>query len=673
MNFLSQWITTEDFVLLKPINVFHKEHGTPPKETSSFTNYHVHFRKKFTLNTTENVSINISADDYYKLYVNGKFVCKGPAAAYPQNYKYNRFNISPFLKVGENIIAVHVYYQGLINRVWVSGDNRCGLIADIFQDDKFLFGTDESWRYSIAKEFNGDIIGYDTAFLENIDFRLEEKGWREIDYNDEHYHSSAYISGDGYTFCDTPAQAVDVYDMLPEKIINLGDGSYFIDFGQEIVGSFYMHAKGTCGDKVRVLYGEETTDENPRLARSDMRCNCNYDETCILSGELDKFEFFDCKAFRYVNIFSPEGVVDASTFSAVVSHHSFKEVCKIKTDIPHLENIWNLCRNTLKYGSQESISDCPSREKGLYLNDFVISGLSHFYLTGDKQYFRKALFDFADTAIVCPGLMAIANCAFMQEIADYSLLYPLCVINYYNATKDKETIEKLYPTVCGILDYFRKFEREDGLLENVHEKWNIVDWPENLRDNYDAFMPRDTFGIDCHNVLNAHYIGAKKIKNRICEILGYDEKENTVFAEKAFFNAFYNAETGLFCDSEKKTHSAIHSNVFPLFYDIADEAMYERLKSFIMKKGFSCGVSHSYFVCKVLAKLGAYEEELALIVNDSEHSWINMLREGATTCFEAWGKEQKWNTSLCHPWATSPIILICEDLAGKFGIELEKI
>ena len=62
----------------------------------------------------------------------------------------------------------------------------------------------------------------------------------------------------------------------------------------------------------------------------------------------------------------------------------------------------------------------------------------------------------------------------MQEIADCSLQYPMQILNYYNYTKDKETLIDLYPTICGILDYFKRFEREDGLLENVHEKNNIV-------------------------------------------------------------------------------------------------------------------------------------------------------------------------------------------------------
>lgn len=81
-----------------------------------------------------------------------------------------------------------------------------------------------------------------------------------------------------------------------------------------------------------------------------------------------------------------------------------------------------------------------------------------------------------------------------------------------------------------------------------------------------------------------------------------------------------------------------------------------------MEKGLSCGVYFSYFVLKALCRMGRYEQALALILSDGEHSWRQMLSEGATTCFEAWGKEQKHNTSLCHPWASAPVILLAEDI-----------
>ena len=72
----------------------------------------------------------------------------------------------------------------------------------------------------------------------------------------------------------------------------------------------------------------------------------------------------------------------------------------------------------------------------------------------------------------------------------------------------------------------------------------------------------------------------------------------------------------------------------------------------------------SYFVLKALAKAGEYDLIFELITSQDEHSWGNMIAEGATTCFEAWGKDQKWNTSLCHAWASAPIPVLIEDIIG---------
>jgi hypothetical protein len=72
---------------------------------------------------------------------------------------------------------------------------------------------------------------------------------------------------------------------------------------------------------------------------------------------------------------------------------------------------------------------------------------------------------------------------------------------------------------------------------------------------------------------------------------------------------------------------------------------------------------YAYFYLWALCNAGRKEAALRFITADGEHSWFNMIKEGATTTFEAWGKEQKWNTSLFHPWATSPILIINEHFA----------
>ena len=52
------------------------------------------------------------------------------------------------------------------------------------------------------------------------------------------------------------------------------------------------------------------------------------------------------------------------------------------------------------------------------------------------------------------------------------------------------------------------------------------------------------------------------------------------------------------------------------------------------------------------------ETELIEKLMTDDGAWLNMLSEGATTCYEAWGKDQKWNTSLFHPWASAPAIIL---------------
>ncbi len=88
----------------------------------------------------------------------------------------------------------------------------------------------------------------------------------------------------------------------------------------------------------------------------------------------------------------------------------------------------------------------------------------------------------------------------------------------------------------------------------------------------------------------------------------------------------------------------------------------QKIADFIMERKLSCGVYIAYFVLKSLCRVKRYEDALSLITSEDENSWYNMVREGADCCFEAWGKDKKWNTSLCHPWACAPLSVLVEDI-----------
>lgn len=650
-KFRSVWITTERFAGAEPIDVFHKELDRRELPKSRAQNCLTHFGTRINIGAARRVTMDISADDYYRLYVNGEFAAMGPAPAYHYSYNYNSVDITKYIREGENVIAVLVYYQGLINRVWNSGDNRQGMIADIYADGRYIGGTGGSWVCAEALEYSGSVFGYDTAFTENIDFRLKDTDWQNGVFSGGSRRPAFELPADDHRFRAEPDAGLEVRVIKPREIIRLAPGKYFLDFGREIVGVPVLSAKGRRGEKVTVICGEET--ESPHRARGKTRCGCDYEDVCVLSGGHDKFEFFDSKAFRYVNIYS-DAEPDARTFCAELRGRRLEFGLTFVSDIKYLEKIWELCENTLRCGVQEGFLDCVSREKGQYLGDFTISGAAYMYLTGDHKSVRKTLFDFALSGAVCPGLLAVAPGSHMQEIADFSLQYPLQLLNYYRYTKDIKTLEALYPTVSELLGYFARFERGDGLLEGVNEKWNLVDWPAELRDGYEI--------APCHNVLNAHYISAHRAADEIRSALGLPAEGRAERLSEAYINAFYDDGSRLFYDTEERSHAALHSNALAAFCGAVPAEAEETVKRFIISKGFSCGTQFSYFVLKGLSRLGAYAAELDLLVNESRRSWVNMLREGATACFEVWGKDQKHNCSLCHPWSCAPIIIIIEDL-----------
>ena len=108
----------------------------------------------------------------------------------------------------------------------------------------------------------------------------------------------------------------------------------------------------------------------------------------------------------------------------------------------------------------------------------------------------------------------------MQEIADYSLQFPILALRYYDFTGDKAGLAKLIGVCDKLLTSFEKFQRDDGLLEGV-DKWNLVDWPSNLRDDYD-FELTNPIGKGVHNVINAFYIGAVICTEKLISLAGID-------------------------------------------------------------------------------------------------------------------------------------------------------
>lgn len=666
-EFQPEWYTIPEFAKTTPICVYHKEQEAGGELYQGSKNLHVLVRGEIDMESGKHgqIFLRITADDYYKVWVNGIFAGQGPAPAYPEAYYYNQIDISHLIRPGKNLIAVHIYYQGLVNRVWNSGDGRFAMAAEIVAvDDQRETILRPVWKYRKSDAFYGETTGYDTQFLENFDSRLWDEQWNRAQEEDlkESWEFMEKAEWADYQISLQPTKMLEIYEISPMRLEKRSKNSWFIDVGREIAGNLALKAKGRAGQKIIIRCGEELQEDGK--VRYELRCNCKYEEIWTLDDGICNLEFYDYKAFRYCYLQAEEGI-ELLEVKVCIRHYPFDDtLCTLRTDDRKLKQIFELCKNTIKYGTQEGYLDCPTREKGQYLGDAVISARSQIWLSGSVEMLRKCVDQFARTTAVCPGLMAVAPGAFMQEIADFSLMYGELLLLDYQFTRDKKYLAKYYPAAKGILTYFRKYEKENGLLYQVDEKWNLVDWPENLRDHYDFVLSRPVVGPGYHNVVNVLYAGAMKTLAQIEQILNYPSSFSWKKQRDACVKMFYRPEKKLFADSEKSDHMAIHSNIYPLYFGFVPDEAIENVVKFLRRKGLCCGVMSSYYLMKGLGRTGHYRELYELLVNDGPHGWMNMIREGATTCMEAWGKDRKWNTSLCHPWGTSPISIIIEELCG---------
>ncbi|MDR2041957.1 MAG: beta galactosidase jelly roll domain-containing protein [Tannerella sp.] len=104
-----------------------------------------HFRKAFTLEAVPaSFILNISADNRYRLFVNGQPVCWGPARGDLAHWYYETVDVASLLKAGENVLAVVVWNFG----EYTPGAQMTlmtGLIVQGNTEGEAVVNTDSSW------------------------------------------------------------------------------------------------------------------------------------------------------------------------------------------------------------------------------------------------------------------------------------------------------------------------------------------------------------------------------------------------------------------------------------------------------------------------------------------------------------------------------------------------
>ena len=646
--FRGRWITTDEFAAVPPRSVFHRQLEKTELPDDPRPDRHILFRKKFTLREApRDAKLFVTADDYCKLWINGRFAGQGPAPSYHFRYNYFVLDVASFLQPGENVIAAHTLYQGLINRVWQSGDGRHGLLLDLEIDGKTVLQSDESFLAARHTGFRPTgKCGYDTQFLEEYDGRAPEAGFEKPDFDDSRWENAVVKRGDDHKTVLQKSRSLVFEKIAPVKT-EKAPGLVRLDFGGVYVGYLGLTARGRRGERVTVRCGQELNGDGS--VRFDLRANCRYEEDWILPGGDAALDWFDYKAFRYAELLLPEGTEITEAF-LLARHYPFALSVPLRKEYrgdAALEKVWELCVRSQRYGVQEVIQDCMEREKGFYLGDGCYSAMTNMILTKDDSMVRKMIDDAFAASFVTDTLVTCLDCSLMQEIAEYPLMLVNLVLWHARFTGDMKYLETNYPKVVSLLDAYRREYEKNGLLRDL-DKWCVVEWPKNFQHGYDVDIAEGKVCREAHTAINAYYLAAVRAANRMASILGRKAYRDEAPLLKAFLEAFYLPEEGLFRDGEGTRHISLVGNAFPFGFGIVPDGGFDdRVLALYAGKGIS---SLSFFASFPMlmgfVRLG--REDLLREALGDEGAWLRMIREGAAVTFEGWGRDTKWNTSLFH-------------------------
>lgn len=396
MNWNAHWLTVPEWRNVRQIDVFHRERDTRPlPETGAPQNLHILARGRVILPPGQWM-LRLSADDYYHAWLDGDWMGQGPAPSVPEAYCYQEYPVEGGRAV---TLALHLYYQGLINRVWNSGDGRFGMCAAFYQGGRELVPS--GWRYHVCRAYSGEPTGYDTQFLENFDSRAWPEGWEAPAFDDSGWEFLVSAPF-GYRMERQGTAPLVRYRVEPVSVQRLPEG-LLLDFGRELTGTLDAAACGQAGARIVLRFGEEL--DGAGRVRCELRCNCRYEEVWTLAEGENRLHPFDYKAFRYAEILF-DGTTEVSGLAAWVRHYPLDEAaCTLDCEAGELGSIFTICKNAVRCGMQEGYLDCPTREKGQYLGDAIITARSRVWLTGSTEMLRKCIRDFMRSRKTAPGLL----------------------------------------------------------------------------------------------------------------------------------------------------------------------------------------------------------------------------------------------------------------------------
>lgn len=673
------------------------------RQPEPIDNQYVEFLGDFASEGEKTITMRISADAQYCLYVNGQLAGFGQYADFPSYKAYDELDLTPYVRPGVNRFTVGAYSPVTDSSCYRYG--KQAVIFELLADGAVVAASGPD---TLCRQHPGyrsgrvDLVTWQLGYSFEYDARGEGEQARPAVVL-EHTRAftprpipklrleprrTAALQSQG-VFTHAPADRADTlgkrmqYAALSFRDLRElsglasapvfpredgvtfqcaeGDGVYLLlDCGEEDAGFLDLELDVDEGTEILIGWGEHTDDLRLRTFVGARNFAARY----IAGRGRQRFSHVYRRAgLRYVELFvgAPRCTLYYAGVRPTVYPVSARPSFHV-ADRLH-QRIYEVSKRTLLACLHEHYEDCPWREQALYAMDSRNQMLCGYYAFGEYAAPRASL-QLLALSLREDGLLELCAPAKVPvTIPSFSAMFIVELYEYLLFSGDRDFADALLPTARALADAFAARRADNGLIPAYTHKehWNFYEWQPYL-EGYQTH-PLDTEPVRFDAPLQCFVVLALARLADLCDALGapgaagYRAMADEMRA--ATHALFWDEQQGgyySFANSKDRWQFAQLTQALAVCADVCGEDLIDRVLPHLTGGGM-VPVTLSYSVFQFDALMRRPETYAKWVFDHIADDWGHMLYREATTFWETLVGAPDFDNagSLCHGWSAVPV------------------
>jgi len=453
------------------------------KANAAAPDLHCVFAKEITLSAIPSLAVlHLFAFTRYRLYVNGRYIGRGPGRYQNQRPEYDSRDIRSHLRPGRNLMVVLVHRDAPTGRIMLHDPGFvAALEMTLPSGRRQVFATDSSWLSMAEISFGARAQAW-SSVEEHIDARKVDD-WTRPDLSLPIWQPSAIVPGSGdirFLPRSSPLQSETERSWssgAPAVPIVLSAGGE-VEFSlPEIAQAFHvLEMDAEEGSSLEVSYS---------LPQGEASGKCTY----IARSDVQTWMGGDTFAFLRLRVRVTTGHIRLTRAAACEVRYPFERAGTFVCTDPFLSQLWTICARSLEVLSEDSYVDCADRERVEWTDNsppafdctrVMMRGPDegHKPHWGDARLLRGLLRRIALTQQP-EGQLKAHSCSERFDIhaimEDRSCDWIVLLREYFESSGDADVVRELWPTLTRLLAWYRQRRTTRGLV--LAREWEVWDNP----------------------------------------------------------------------------------------------------------------------------------------------------------------------------------------------------